>query len=342
MISRVAVLFMFILTFCDTIEYTSQDVVTKRDTNLQFIQADPIYIPVIDDLTFDIMVDVKFHIYTRHNQKTPSILHLNSIKKFNTTFFDVNNPTVMLFHGWRNNPRSRFNTEIRNAYLKNGNYNVIVVDWERGANSNYLTSAMRVNDIGIYVALIIDKFVTLKYIDLSKLTFIGHSLGAHVAGVVGRRITGFVKELIALDPAGPLFSYPLAMFRVAPSDAKYVMAIHTNGGKLGMLEPVGDGDFYPNGGKLQPGCGMDVVGLCSHRRVVNYYVESLYSTEGFWSLECKSFGQVKDGQCNKKHAKSEELVLMPGELNENTTDVKGIFYFRTNSNTPFARGKKGV
>lgn len=47
---------------------------------------------------------------------------------------------------------------------------------------------------------------------------------------------------------------------VTASDAAHVQVIHTNGGMLGLDRAAGDSDFYPNGGRSQPGCGTDIVG----------------------------------------------------------------------------------
>jgi len=42
--------------------------------------------------------------------------------------------------------------------------------------------------------------------------------------------------------------------RVDKSDADLVHVIHTS--ILGLEKSIGDADFYPNGGKKQPGCGL--------------------------------------------------------------------------------------
>jgi len=47
--------------------------------------------------------------------------------------------------------------------------------------------------------------------------------------------------------------------RLDPSDAKFVVAVHTNGdyflmNGLGTLQPLGHMDIYVNGGAYQPGC----------------------------------------------------------------------------------------
>ena len=60
--------------------------------------------------------------------------------------------------------------------------------------------------------------------------------------------------MTGLDPAGPKFTNEEKDFRLDESDASYVDVIHTNAGVLGTNQRVGDIDFYPNGGKHQPGC----------------------------------------------------------------------------------------
>ena len=62
-----------------------------------------------------------------------------------------------------------------------------------------------------------------------------------------------------LDPAGPFFSLNDTETRLDASDGDFVDIIHTDGGtltgnELGFLPPIGHIDFYPNGGKTQPGC----------------------------------------------------------------------------------------
>ena len=60
-----------------------------------------------------------------------------------------------------------------------------------------------------------------------------------------------------MDPALPLFVMDDLAARLDPSDASFVEIIHTCGGTLGMLDPIGHADFYPNGGTPpQPGCGV--------------------------------------------------------------------------------------
>lgn len=84
--------------------------------------------------------------------------------------------------------------------------------------------------------------------------------------------------------------------RIRPSDANYVEIIHSNGGNLGLEEPVGHNDFYPNGGKNMPGCGITDVG-CSHGRSYQYFAYSL-DNQGFIAYQCRNMDEISSGSCS--------------------------------------------
>jgi len=65
-----------------------------------------------------------------------------------------------------------------------------------------------------------------------------------------------------LDSAFPLFANEGPDGRLDVGDAILVDTIHTCSGFLGLREPYGHVDFYPNKGTMpQPGCGdNDIVG----------------------------------------------------------------------------------
>lgn len=127
---------------------------------------------------------------------------------------------------------------------------------------------------------------------------IGHSLGAHVAGITGKRLTsGRIRKIIGLDAASPLFSMNQPNERLAVGDAIHVESIHTAAGSLGLTAPLGDAAFYPNGGRSQPGCGWDLSGSCAHSRAHEFFAESLNSVLGFYSWNCGSHAEITRGRC---------------------------------------------
>ena len=96
------------------------------------------------------------------------------------------------------------------------------------------------------------------------LHLVGHSLGAHICGVAAlelknRQTSWKVSRITGLDPAQPCFRNVSLTLQLDRTDAPFVDVIHTNGRYMtrigfGLPEPIGHVDFYPNGGKSQPGC----------------------------------------------------------------------------------------
>lgn len=121
------------------------------------------------------------------------------------------------------------------------------VDWGAGANSlNYITSRNRVPDVATVVARFVD-FLHLNgfLVNFNRLIIAGHSLGAHIAGLTGKRVArGRVQAIFGLDPAGPLFDMNNAAQRLAPGDAVYTEMLATNAGLLGFDQPIATAAFY--------------------------------------------------------------------------------------------------
>lgn len=68
--------------------------------------------------------------------------------------------------------------------------------------------------------------------------------------MAGKKTRGLVHGVVALDPAGPLFSLDDPSNRFHHTDAEYVESIITDGGRLGFEHPVGHANFYVNWGKF--------------------------------------------------------------------------------------------
>lgn len=177
--------------------------------------------------------------------------------------------------------------------------NFIAVNWEAGSNTiNYISARRRVNNVGPHVSRFIEFLQSFGQVDLEDIIVIGHSLGAHIAGLAGKHLTtGQLPKIFGLDPANPLFSMGSAHERIAVGDARSVETIVTDGGGLGFSAPLGDGNFYPNGGRSQPGCGWDLAGTCAHSRAHEFYLESLNTEDHFYSFSCESYDEIRRGRC---------------------------------------------
>ena len=71
---------------------------------------------------------------------------------------------------------------------------------------------------------------------LHNLHLVGHSLGAHVAGFMAKKVAslglGKVPRLTGLDPAYPCYELLGPEGRVDKTDAELVQIVHTNSGWL--------------------------------------------------------------------------------------------------------------
>lgn len=86
---------------------------------------------------------------------------------------------------------------LRSFPYKQGDVNVICVDWENGANlPNYVRAAVNARLVGRQVSLLVSAINGLLGSKNADFHLIGFSLGAHVAGFAGSelrnvsRITG--------------------------------------------------------------------------------------------------------------------------------------------------------
>merc|ERR1712002_263740 len=132
---------------------------------------------------------------------------------------------------------------------------------------------------------------------------------------------------------------------------EYVDVMHTDGQALilplGLMEPRGHADFYPNKGRNQPGCftreayknnitdsnaAYEDFG-CMHYRAVEYFEDSFSTADcHVAAYECTdenklpgSCTKCDDGRCAVMGV--DNIIKRP----------HGIFYLETNSKAPFCK-----
>lgn len=107
--------------------------------------------------------------------------------------------------------------------------------------------------------------------------------------------------------------------------------IHTCAGLLGHNKPLGNADFFPNGGHAnQPGCDMpsDFIGACSHGRAYVYFAESIETKTGFMAYECDSWEHYRSKDCNAD-------PIQMGDSTPHTAN--GSYYLETTSGPTYSR-----
>uniref|UniRef100_A0A224XS44 Putative pancreatic lipase-like enzyme n=1 Tax=Panstrongylus lignarius TaxID=156445 RepID=A0A224XS44_9HEMI len=272
--------------------------------------------------------EIKFFLYTRKNPLMHEEFLLDNFLFLKSTNFNASKPIKILIHGWKCFYGSAFNVLVKNAYLTQYDVNVIVVDWSKYSQLLYPYSRYLIVDIAEVIAKLVDKLCDEFGIDPDNIHIVGHSLGAHLAGIVGLKTARKLSRVTGLDPAGPYFSIS-NIERISPNSAKFVDIIHTGGRFAGFYGRLGHVDFYPNGGTaIQPGCGWDILTLRSHRRAYWLFAESITTPEGFSAELCDSWHHFKKNICEKGNKTVMGEHVSPS--------ARGTYYLRTNYETPFA------
>ncbi|ESO92956.1 hypothetical protein LOTGIDRAFT_145406 [Lottia gigantea] len=209
--------------------------------------------------------DVDFWLYTKGNKDSAETISTTNLG----SRFISGAKTIFVIHGYLNTGTQSWIAPMKNALLAlPDSLNVIVVNWKDGAFSTYAQSADNTKTVGRKAGDLIKALKESKGMDYDDFHVIGHSLGAHAAGFTGKRITDLtgskIGRITGLDPAGYNFAIADEANRLAKEDGAFVDVMHTNTVKnnsetvyiliSAFGTPIGHVDFYPNGGRSQPGC----------------------------------------------------------------------------------------
>ncbi|XP_055531914.1 lipase member H-A-like [Wyeomyia smithii] len=279
---------------------------------------------------YDAASYVKFRFYARSNNYQPVELKFNEIQFLPDHHgFKMALPTKILIHGWLGNPESEVIEPLALEFLELGDVNVLAVDWEEGARTLlYPVARYRVPKVAEVVAAVVESLFEFGQTP-DQIGMVGHSLGAHIAGMAGKQLKRKVAFIIGLDPASPLFRFKKHMERLSANDAQYVEVIHTNGKALGFFKNIGIADFYPNGGTSQPGCGWSLT--CSHERAVHYFKESL-RTRNYFANRCADVENLS-AECSLGRA----ALGGSDEIRRASKKPSGVYYVLTAATKPFLR-----
>uniref|UniRef100_A0A8C1XG39 PLAT domain-containing protein n=1 Tax=Cyprinus carpio TaxID=7962 RepID=A0A8C1XG39_CYPCA len=227
--------------------------------------------------------------------------------------------------------------------------NVIVVDWLDTAQNYYALAAQNTKMVGQEIGLFIDWLEESANVPLEKLHLLGYSLGAHIAGFAGSHATNKVGRITGLDPAGPNFEGVHAHRRLSPDDAHFVDVLHTfTRGSLGLSigigieQPVGHVDIYPNGGSFQPGCNLrgalekiaNYGILGEHERSVQLFIDSLLNEgEASRAYICGSNDMFNCGMCLQCHKNRRHIVGYDASKVRKARSIK--MFTKTRGSLPF-------
>eukprot|EP00091_Calanus_sinicus_P018033 TRINITY_DN3997_c0_g1_i3.p1 TRINITY_DN3997_c0_g1~~TRINITY_DN3997_c0_g1_i3.p1 ORF type:complete len:260 (-),score=80.25 TRINITY_DN3997_c0_g1_i3:84-818(-) len=199
---------------------------------------------------------INFYLWTRENPDDYDTLELSSDSLL-ASHFNSDHPIIILSHGWNSHgfiAEKGFGKGFADAYLSVGDYNVISIDWgDLESWANYPAAASRTRPVGEHAANLVKILSDLGLLD--NIHVVGHSLGAHVAGFLAKKVQemglGKLKRVTGLDPAQPFFDIAGPEERIDKDDADFVQIVHTNSGMiwdgcLSIKKSLGHVDFLPS------------------------------------------------------------------------------------------------
>ncbi|XP_049288867.1 pancreatic triacylglycerol lipase-like [Anopheles funestus] len=321
---------------------------------------------------------VRFVFFNSQNRGIPQ--HLNQYSHYLDMPEIINeaniNPTKTVYfisHGFLEKGATKWIETMMNRLLdRDPESTVIVIDWGLGSNPPYNQAVANIRLVGNIAAHFIKMMKEQLNMDnLDNVHMIGHSLGAHLSGYTGSTLRndleqGLIGRITGLDPAELAFTETDVLVRLDPSDAQFVDIVHSDATPfvpkigLGLFEPIGHVDFYPNGGFNQPGCDqtfwkqknrfvstMFQFFSCSHSRAYTYFSESIINP--LKVVSCASYDSYNAGECFDCGADStycldfgmnsiagyRELVAQ-GKINPQSNQPIQL-YFQTDSHAPFLK-----
>lgn len=298
-------------------------------------------------------VGTRFLVYgSRKARSIPMEVPADDINDNAHRAIDPNLPTKVIVHGFGSDCNHLWVYDMRSALMSIHDCNIVCVDWGPGsAVPNYVRAAANTRLVGRQLA----KLIRSLNVPLEKVHMIGFSLGAHVAGFAGAEL-GNVSRITGLDPAGPLFESQDPRVRLDATDANFVDVIHSNGeqlilGGLGSWQPMGDVDYYPNGGKMQSGCSNIFVGavsdiiwssavegrsLCNHRRAYKFFTDSVSPKCRFPAFPCDhGYEGLLKGDCFPCGNNGADRPCGDMGYYSNESPARGQLYLVTRDEEPF-------
>ncbi|XP_011342537.1 lipase member H isoform X2 [Ooceraea biroi] len=237
---------------------------------------------------------------------------------------DPNKRTIFYVFGFMNTPTdSNVKTMIK-ALCSGNTDNVVLLDWSKyNQHIDYPRVFKNAEKVGSLFARSLQLFKDEGF-NTSTIYIIGHSVGAHISGLVGYCTNFTIPRITGLDPANRLW-YPFGCY-LAPTDASWVDVIHTDSGEWGTPKSMGTADYYANTGTvIQPGCPFNASSVlsilsCSHQMSIEIYAESKYEPDKYVAMSCPSFASFIFGLC-KNNAKT--------GVGYAASNVTGKYYFNT-------------
>lgn len=149
---------------------------------------------------FDAYRDVRILLVTRENIGASQQLLFRNLDSVRNSPYNPNRPTRVLIHGFLEDDSADIKVETAAELLRYYDFNVLFIDWSEGSRTiNYFAAAGRVPTVGQFTASYLDFLHEHSLLNFNRLSVIGFSLGAHIAGTVGKNTRrGRVQYIVGL------------------------------------------------------------------------------------------------------------------------------------------------
>ncbi|XP_018575229.1 phospholipase A1, partial [Anoplophora glabripennis] len=233
--------------------------------------------------------DIKFYLYTHDTAQKRLRIDVRNKYSLKYAGFEPSKKNVIIIHGFNGTESKSPITTLRNAYLTRTDYNIFTVDWKILTQFPCYLSALSNTRLVAQCTAKLYAFIMDQGGDATDTTCVGHSLGAHICGMMSNHLHIKQHKIVGLDPARPLIDrYANKNFKLTKDDAYQVQIVHTNAGFLGEVNQVGHIDFCVNGGRLQPNCKGNRLhrARCSHFQSACYFAQTIKFENSMMGRPC--------------------------------------------------------
>ncbi|KAL6259075.1 hypothetical protein P5V15_008996 [Pogonomyrmex californicus] len=236
-------------------------------------------------------------------------------------------PIVFLVHGFISAANMTRFQELASRMIETGRV-VFALDWSQAACykkiptlTKYASAVNNTRAIGSHMANYAKSLIEKCHVPIEKITFIGHSLGAHVSGFAAKEVQKFnhgkIPLIIACDPAKPSFEGNECDERVCDRDTNRLVVFHTSA--IGIWAPIGHLDIQFENGNIQPGCDFDFpLYVCSHSRSIDYIINVLDDDCGFPAVPIKAPSYPTSD--------TEDCIIINSKILNSNNSLTGHYY----------------
>ncbi|XP_037958910.1 lipase member H-A [Teleopsis dalmanni] len=231
---------------------------------------------------------IMHRLYTPQSLRHGVALNIHNPMTLYQGGFSRHRETVFIVHGFNGTAIDKHLQYLRDAYISR-DFNVITVDWRPLTRYPCYLHALVNTRLTAQCTAQIYSFLTHHGAERERITCVGHSLGAHICGVMSNHLTVKQHRIIGLDPARPLIERKKTHFyRLSHDDATVIQVIHTNAGFLGLEDNTGHLNYCINGGRVQPYCTGPAIRRyrCSHFLSICYLANATFKHKKFLGIPC--------------------------------------------------------